>query len=150
MTRSTVPIAKIEPGMVLYGPPGLLITPDVLTSQTITKQRKDKHPLLVLSVDVAAQHVVVTYIASFRSSPDLAHLHISEAAKKAFVPVDPAKQEYEYAPVHWEHNPDPTVCWISVRNKTTLTGKEFKTFDDDKRFSKDTAKEIDKLITNIV
>jgi len=150
MSRSTVPVANITPGMVIYAAPGPLIVAEVLTSQTLSRQRRDKHPLLVLSVDEDAEQVTVTYIASFASSPDLDSVPIPESAKKLFVPVNPATKEFDYEPISWEEHPEPTPCWVSVRSKTVLTGAEFKTFDDGKFFSAETAAAIDGLITDVI
>jgi len=150
MSHSAVPVAKITPGMVIYAPPGPLIVADVLTSQTLSQQRKDKHPLLVLSVHSAAQEITVTYIASFVGSSNLAGVQIPESAKKLFVPVKPATKEFDHEPINWEKHPGPTACWVSVRNKTVLTGAEFKIFDDGKSFSAETAAKINALIKTVV
>lgn len=50
MVRSTIQTSDLKPGMVIYRAPEDLIVPEVLTTQKLTKQMKDKHPLLVLSV----------------------------------------------------------------------------------------------------
>lgn len=124
MPRSTVSINDVKPGMVLWAQPGALMEADALTSQTLGKARKDKHPLLVLSHNVTEEEVTVTYIASFSSSPDLKHLGLDESVKKVFIPVDPATKEYDHAVIKWESNPNPTACWIWGKTKMKLTGKE--------------------------
>lgn len=124
MSRSQVNVENITPGMVIYAAPGPLIVEDVLTTQTLSKQRKDKHPLLVLSVDAPAQSITVTYIASFKGASNLASVQMRGgiAAKKDFVPIIPATKEYEHDPISWESHPAPIPAgWVSVRNKTVLT-----------------------------
>ena len=53
--------------MIIYSRPKNLIVPEVLTTQSLSQQRKDKHPLLVLTVNPdGAGSIIVTYISSFR------------------------------------------------------------------------------------
>ncbi|KAH9476868.1 hypothetical protein JR316_0010784 [Psilocybe cubensis] len=152
MSRSEVNVEDITPGMVIYAAPGPLIVEDVLTTQSLSKQRKDKHPLLVLSVNAPAQSITVTYIASFKGATDLASVNMrgGSSAKKLFVPILPAIKEYDHDPVSWESHPKPIPAgWVSIRNKTTFTGEKFTTFNDEKYFSAETASIIDALITTL-
>lgn len=124
MSRSEVNVEDITQGMVIYAAPGALIVEDVLTTQSLSKQRKDKHPLLVLSVNALAQSITVTYIASFKGAAGLATVNMrgGAAAKKLFVPITPATKEYDHDPVGWESHPAPIPAgWVSIRNKTVFT-----------------------------
>ncbi|KAF9565408.1 hypothetical protein CPC08DRAFT_704668 [Agrocybe pediades] len=153
MPRSTVAVENITPGMVVYAAPGNLIVEDVLTTQTLTRQRRDKHPLIVLSVNAGAQQIMVTYIATFLNSNSLAEVALrgGDAARRLFVPVTPATREFDYEPITWLAHPDPIPAgWASARSKMVLTGAEFRTFDDAKYFSADTAAALDALITTVV
>lgn len=118
-----VNVENMTPGMVIYYPPGPLIVPDVLTTQTLNRQRKDKHPLIVLSVNPGAQQITVTYIATFSHAETLVAVPISEAAKQLFVPITPAPKEYEHNTIEWASHPLPIPAgWASIRSKTVLTG----------------------------
>ena len=125
MPRSTVQVQNITPGMIIYAAPGPLIVEDVLTTQTLGSQRRDKHPLIVLSVEAGAQRITVTYIATFVGSATLADVDLrgGDSARRLFVPITPATKEFDYDPISWERHPDPTPAgWVSARSKTVLTG----------------------------
>jgi len=127
MPRSTVAVENITPGMVIYAVPGPLIVEDVLTTQTLTRQRRDKHPLIVLSVNTVAQQLTVTYIASFVGSTSIADVPLrgGDSARRLFVPINPAVKELHYDPIAWENHPQPIPAgWVSVRSKMVLTGAE--------------------------
>lgn len=122
--RSEVKVENLKPGMVIYAAPGPLIVSDVLTTQTLKRQQKDKHPLIVLSVDSKAQQITVTYIATFTHRENLVSVPILEPAKKLLLPITPAPQEYDdLKPIEWESHPAPIPHgWASIRSKTVLTG----------------------------
>jgi len=64
MIHSAVQMADITTGIVLYQAPGNLIVPEVLTTQSLGKQQKDKHPILILAVNPPGT-ITITYLMSF-------------------------------------------------------------------------------------
>jgi len=122
--RVTRAVEEITPGTVIYAKPGNLIVDEALTTQSLGAQRRDKHPLLVLSVNHPEQKITVTYIASFDSAAKLKDVRLKggDAARSFFVPVGPATKEYSQVPIQWAANPDLSACWVSIRSKMELTG----------------------------
>lgn len=124
--HAVIKVEDIRPGMLVYAPPGKLIVQDVLTTQSLKSQQKDKHPLVVLSVNPPKQEITVTYLASFSKAGRLADVKIVESAKKLLLPVSPAPKEYLLDAIDWEFhwNPEHVGCWVSVRSKKRLIGTE--------------------------
>lgn len=121
--RIELNVEDLTPGMVIYQAPGPLIVQEVLTTQTLNRQQKDRHPLIVLSVNAKAQQITVTYIATFAGAPNLVSVPIGDPAKELLVPITPATKEYTHDPIAWENHPSPIPPgWASVRSKTVLTG----------------------------
>ena len=114
MTRSTIQIEHLKPGIIIYSRPKNLIVPEVLTTQSLTgrSQRKDKHSLLVLTVNPdGAGSIIVTYISNFKEATSLVTVPLSDEAKQLLVPVKPATKEFMHEPVAFEQYPGmPIGC----------------------------------------
>lgn len=119
-------INDIKPGMLVYAAPGNLIVQEVLTTQTLNSQRRDKHPLVVLSVNTDAQEITVTYVASFAKAGALKDVDIAVSAKKLLLPVAPATKEFDLEVIDWEKHWDENRvgCWVSIRSKKKMAGEE--------------------------